>query len=265
MRTYTYGPFKSRRLGYSLGINMLGSQKLCTYNCLYCEIESRSQNKLVSPHFEYKNPPDHHFKKELTSILPYVRNIDSITFGYNGEPTLNPYILKYLTITKKVRDQIEWEGNPPRLALFTNSSTLHINKIRKRIKNFELVLAKLDAGTDTDFKRTHRPHKDVPSITSIIDSLAKLKKELSEDHKLAIQCLIYESHDETTSSNHNDNNINSIAVAFKKIKPDIIQLYSIARIPNEYYVFATNMSELNKIRLKLEKILNNEDTEIYVF
>ena len=65
-RTYTYGPFNSRRLGLSLGINILSNHKICTFNCVYCEIGATEQ--LVSPKFRIKNPPTLNFRKELLSI-----------------------------------------------------------------------------------------------------------------------------------------------------------------------------------------------------
>ncbi|MCK4383459.1 MAG: radical SAM protein, partial [Candidatus Lokiarchaeota archaeon] len=87
MRIYTYGPFQSRRLGLSLGINVLSSHKLCTYNCVYCEIGLTRRENLVSPEYRIKLPPTPKFRKELKSMLRYVPHLNSITFGYNGEPT----------------------------------------------------------------------------------------------------------------------------------------------------------------------------------
>ena len=61
---------------------------------------------------------------------------------------------------------------------------------------------------------------------------------VSKEHKLAIQCLIYNSYDEKFISNNNSENITKLAEAIKKIKPDQVQIYSIARIPAQYFVFA---------------------------
>ena len=188
MRKYTYGPFQSRRLGLSLGVNILPKYKLCTYNCVYCEIGIT--DKLVSSLFRFKNPPSLHFRKELIDILKFFPHLNSITFGYNGEPTLNENLLDFYKIAYDVRDRLKWTDKMPNLTLFTNSSTLYLEEIRERVKQFDVVLAKLDVATEDDFQRTNSPHKEAPSIETIIDSLRKLKKEMPTNHKLAIQSLI---------------------------------------------------------------------------
>ncbi len=81
MREYTYGPFQSRRLSLSLGVDILPKFKLCTYNCVYCEIGST--DKLVSPEYRIKTPPSINFRKELKDILKYVPHLNSITFLTN--------------------------------------------------------------------------------------------------------------------------------------------------------------------------------------
>ena len=66
-REYTYGPFNSRRLGLSLGVDILPNYKLCTYNCVYCEIGPT--NQVISPEDRIKAPPSSNFRKELKDIL----------------------------------------------------------------------------------------------------------------------------------------------------------------------------------------------------
>ena len=239
MREYTYGPFQSRRLGLSLGVDVLPKFKLCTYNCVYCEIGST--DKLVSPEYRIKTPPSINFRKELKDILKYVPHLNSITFGYNGEPTLNANLLDFLKITLEVREEIKWTDRKPIITLFTNSSTLYLEEIRHEVKQFELILAKLDAATPEDFQRANNPHRETPKIGTIIESLVKLKKEMPESHKLAIQSLIYNSYREDFIPNSNDINITNLANAIKKIKPDSVQIYSVARIPANYYVFSLSL------------------------
>ena len=175
-REYTYGPFQSRRLKLSLGVDVLPRKKICTYDCVYCEIGSTGKSQLVSPEFRIKAPPSSNFRKELISILKYVPHLNSITFGYNGEPTLNESLLEFHKIAREVRESLEWTNNKPNLTLFTNSSTLHFEEVRERVKQFDLVLAKLDAGDDENFQRMNRPYEDLPNLEVIIDSLVKLKR-----------------------------------------------------------------------------------------
>ena len=260
MREYTYGPFQSRRLGLSLGVDILPKFKLCTFNCVYCEIGST--DKLVSPEYRIKAPPSINFRKELKDILKYVPHLNSITFGYNGEPSLNANLLDFLKITLRVREEIKWTDTKPIITLFTNSSTIHLEEIRQEVKQFELVLAKLDAATPDDFQRANNPHRETPKIDTIIESLVKLKKEMPKSHKLAIQSLIYNSYREDFIPNSNDTNITNLANAIKKIKPDSVQIYSVARIPANYYVFSIDKEKRREIVDKIKDIVKDDNVEI---
>lgn len=262
MREYTYGPFQSRRLKLSLGVDILPKCKKCTYDCIYCEIGPTVKRALVSPEFRIKAPPSNNFRKELLDILKFVPHLNSITFGYNGETTLNENILDFLKIATEVRSKIKWNFEKPTLTIFTNSSTLHFKEIRERVKQFDLVLAKLDAVVQEDFEITNRPHEETPPVKTIIDALMKLKTEMPEGNKLAIQCLIYNSYRDDIIPNNNDENIKQLAMAIKKIKPDIVQIYSIARIPAQYYVFAIGDERKEEIVHFLRNSVNDKKIEI---
>jgi wyosine [tRNA(Phe)-imidazoG37] synthetase (radical SAM superfamily) len=264
-REFTYGPFKSRRLGLSLGVDILPRSKICTYNCVYCEIGTTHPTNLVSPQFKITEPSNiKHFEKELTRLFKYIKKLDSITFGYNGEPTLNSHLEDFYKVAKDVRKKTNWKEDPPKLTLFTNSSTLYEKEIRDIVKNFELVLGKLDIATQEDFLRTNRPHPNVPPIDTIINSLTKLKSELPKNHCLGIQCLLYQSYKEDFLSNNNEQNIENLSNAINNIRPDFVQLYSIARIPAEYYIYSLDHQNLLKIKQKIEKTLSNS-VKIYCY
>jgi wyosine [tRNA(Phe)-imidazoG37] synthetase (radical SAM superfamily) len=243
-REYTYGPFQSRRLKLSLGVDILPKKKCCTYDCVI------------------KSPPSANFRKELIDILKYVPHLNSITYGYNGEPTLNENIIDFYKIAYQVREKLKWTDEKPKLTLFTNSSTLYSEEVRGRVKQFDLVLAKLDSATEEDFQRTNHPHKDCPNVEIIVDSLVKLKKEMPRENKLAIQCLISSSYREDFISNDNPKNIEQLANAIKKIKPDYVQVYSIARIPAQYYVFAISEERKQEIVNTFEEIINDNSVEV---
>ncbi len=267
VKEYTFGPIQSRRLKLSLGVDVLPTCKKCTFNCVYCEIgpSEIQKNQLVSPYFRLKNPPSPSFRQELKSKLVYLPNLNSITFGYNGEPTLNENIIDFLKIAKEVRKEIKWSQVPPKLTLFTNSTTLTFPEIRDRVKQFELVLAKLDSATEVDFKRTNCPHHEVPHVDTIIDALVQTKKEMPKEHKFAIQCLIYRSYRSDFVSNDNAENVEKLAFAIKKIKPDLVQIYSIARVPAQPFVFAIDEEKKKEIMKKMREIVNNDAVEIYYY
>ena len=82
-RKYTYGPFQSRRLGLSLGVDVLQKPKICTYNCVYCEIGVT--DKLVSPEYRFSAPPSHGFGKELKDILNFFPKLNHIFSEYDSQ------------------------------------------------------------------------------------------------------------------------------------------------------------------------------------
>jgi wyosine [tRNA(Phe)-imidazoG37] synthetase (radical SAM superfamily) len=258
-RLYTYGPFQSRRLGLSLGIDILKKEKICTYNCVYCEIGPT--NLLVPPNYEIDITPSLQYRRELKEMMSLFPNLDSITFGYNGEPTLNPHLTDFFKIASEVRSEMKWHAKEPYITLFTNSSTVHLEEIRDRIKIFDYVLAKLDVGNNEDFILTNRPHEKVPNIEIIIDSLSKLRQMMYKK-KFGIQCLIYNSYRKDFNSNNNEKNIINLGNAIKKIKPDTVQIYSIARIPSEYFVYAISDKQKKSIVKTLKEIINNDAIEI---
>ncbi|MFW9771178.1 MAG: radical SAM protein [Candidatus Heimdallarchaeota archaeon] len=257
-RKYTYGPFPSRRLGLSLGVDVLPKQKICTFNCVYCEIGPTIQ--LVPPEYRFKAPPSLEFGVELKDIFKHFPHLDSITFGYNGEPTLNESLLEFYEITANVRAEAKWNGEKPKITIFTNSSTVYSQEIRDRLTKFDLIVAKLDTALNSDFQRTNSPHITM-DINLIIESLEKLKKNIKTS-KLAIQCLFYNSYREDFISNDNNRNIEKLALAIKKINPDIVQIYSIARIPAQYFVYSIDTHRKKEILKIFKEIVNNDRIKI---
>ncbi len=259
-RKYTYGPFQSRRLGLSLGVDVLQKPKICTYNCVYCEIGVT--DKLVSPEYRFSAPPSHRFGKELKDILNFFPKLNHISFGYNGEPTLNKNLLDFLKVAKDVRNELRWDGKKPILTLFTNSSTLHFDEIREKVKQFELVLAKIDVGLEDSFKRINRPHYKTPKLEELINAIVKLKHEMPPKHKLAIQCLIVNSYEKDFIANNTQKNIIEIARALKRIKPDFVQIYSTDRIPAEYFVYGLSEERLKEIEIIFKLNVNDKNVDI---
>jgi wyosine [tRNA(Phe)-imidazoG37] synthetase (radical SAM superfamily) len=217
---------------------------------------------LVPPTFRIKLPPSTQYRKELKSILMQIPHLDSLTFGYNGEPTLNENLLDFLQIALEVRDEISWSGEKPKLTLFTNSSTLHFSDVRERVKQFEVVLAKLDVASDEDLAGTNRSSRKIPDIATIIESLAKLKQEMPENNELVVQSLILNSYKKEFTPNDNPININNLAHAIKRIKPNKVQIYSIARIPAEFFVYAIDEERKKEIVNFIEEIIQDSNIEI---
>lgn len=262
---FTFGPVASRRLGKSLGVDVLGKPKHCTFNCTYCEIGRTAGKSLVAPDFVVDIPPNG-FREEIKIVLAEKGcDLDHITFGYNGEPTLNPHLGEYLAIAREVQVEIlATDGDPfPLMTVFTNSTTLSNPAVRNTLAQFDLILAKLDVGTQEDLDRVNRPHSRTPPIEEIADGLATLKRELPMGHKLAIQSLFYWL---LNGGEGDPVDISTWIEQILTIQPDIVQIYSVARSPAEPDVVPVSRALLASIETRLRKYAGPEsEMEIHVY
>lgn len=155
---HLFGPVPSRRLGRSLGVDMVPF-KTCTCNCVYCELGSSPV--VTDERKEYI--PAREIIRELDQFLTSTDEIDYVTFGGSGEPTLNTAlgeVLQYVKITF------------PRFntALLTNATQFHRAEVREAALPFDLVLPSLDAVSEKTFRKINRPHPDI-TAQRIIDGL----------------------------------------------------------------------------------------------
>jgi len=253
-----YGPFLSRRLGLSLGIDLLvqNEYKICTFNCRYCELGITKPIGLASINKRMKLEDDfiENLKNQLSRILEIETSLDSITIGYFGEPTLISNLRKILIEIKKIRNQSKLKTP---ISIFTNSSTILDNKVREALVCADRVIAKLDAGEQDTFIKINRPHYTVPKISEIIYGLREFKIE-HPNNELIIQTMLING----DSNNISTENINRLAEAYKIIIPDSVQLYSISRPPAETSVRRISIDNLIKIKIKMKKLLQNKKIPI---
>ena len=143
---YLFGPVPSRRLGISLGIDMV-PHKVCSLNCVYCECGPTT--RLTTERREYV--PGDRVKKELDHYLCNNPAPDYITFSGSGEPTLN-------SRTGDIIDHIKRYHSAVPVAVLTNGTLFADPRVRRELMKADLVLPSLDAVTRDAFLRLNRPH-----------------------------------------------------------------------------------------------------------
>ena len=148
MYKYLFGPVPSRRLGMSLGVDLV-PHKVCSLNCIYCECGPTT--KLTLDRKEYIL-----YDKVIKELDHYFNNNpapDYITFSRSGEPTLNSRIGDVLQFIKQKKPDVP-------VAVLTNGTLFYQKKVRTELLNADLVLPSLDAATDLIFRKINRPfHK----------------------------------------------------------------------------------------------------------
>ncbi|MBK9291537.1 MAG: radical SAM protein [Bacteroidetes bacterium] len=152
-----FGPVHSRRLGMSLGINLLPThRKLCTFNCIYCECGwTKNRSSLRTP-----LPPVEEFLQMLRSKLLQLKGTalqpDSITFAGNGEPTMHPDFPAIVEHTLRLRDEVLPSA---KVSVLSNGSMIHHREVAEALGRVDNNILKLDGGNEEIVRAINMPLK----------------------------------------------------------------------------------------------------------
>ena len=204
---YLFGPVLSRRLGLSMGVDLLPF-KTCNLDCIYCELGrttclANCRDRFVQP------------DKVIREIRAKKNDgFDHLTFAGSGEPTLSADLGDLIRISKEIVD------TP--VAVITNSTLFTSERVRKEVASADIVLPSLDAATQGTFKAINRPAPGL-RIEDIIEGLRLFRKEFSGEIWLEVMLV----------KDVNDHEAEMIANAANSINPDRIQLNTVIRPPAE--------------------------------
>ncbi len=224
---YLFGPVPSRRLGLSLGIDVV-PYKTCNLNCIYCEC-GRTTN-LINERKEFFNCNE--IIKELEIFLEKKPKIDYITFSGAGEPLLYSKIGVIINFLKK-------NFSDYKIAILTNGTLFFNNSIIEEVKKVDLIIPSLDSANEKTFKKINRPHKDL-KLDKIIEGLINLRKNFKKKFYLEVFII--------KNLNDSDNEILNLKNVIEKIDPDKIQINTIDRPPAEDFVESVSIKRLNEIK-----------------
>ncbi|MDP2922315.1 MAG: radical SAM protein [Candidatus Omnitrophota bacterium] len=202
--SYFYGPVPSRRLGFSLGVNLL-PKKICTFDCIYCQLGKTNRKSIKR--FNYVDSDK--FKKALKKIISKHPKIDYITISGCGEPTLHKNLDRIILVIRKVTQ------NKYPICVITNSSLLYRKDVRQELFGADLLMPSLDAFTPRLFRKIDRPHRDI-TIHKIVDGLAKLRKEFKG--KIWLEIMLVGGINDTLAE------ARKLKKVIIKINPDKVQL-----------------------------------------
>jgi len=208
MYKHLFGPVPSRRLGMSLGVDLI-PHKVCSFNCVYCECGRTTT--LTTERKEYV--PIDKVLKELKHFLNSNPEPEYITFSGAGEPTLNSHLGDVLEFLK-----MNWPDIP--VAVLTNGSLLSDINVRKELLKADVVLPSLDAATDRTFRKINRPFRNL-DLETYIQGLIDFRKEFQGEIWLEILIL--------PGYNDDIDNLSALKESLVKIKPDRIQLNTLDR------------------------------------
>lgn len=227
---HIFGPIPSRRLGTSLGLDLL-PHKTCTLDCVYCECGKTTQ--LTVERDEYVSIRT--IQEELKRFLFKGPVLDYITFSGSGEPTLHIGLVEMVQFLKTQYPQYK-------LALLTNGTLFYRSDVRAAAKDVDLIIASLDAVSGDLFDKINRPHERLNAM-EMLDGLISLRKQFINQLWLEIFLV--------PGMNTADRELQGLREAIQKINPDKVQLNSLDRPGTERWVEPVTKEYLSAISEKL--------------
>lgn len=208
MYKHLFGPVPSRRLGMSLGVDLV-PKKVCSLDCVYCEVGKTT--KLTLDRLEYVKYDS--VISELQQFMNSQPKLDYITFSGSGEPTLNSRIGDVLSFIKKNYPEIQ-------IAVLTNGTLLSDPTLRAELLDANVIAPSLDAVSDWAFEKTNRPAPSL-KIETYIQGLIDLRKEYKG--KIWLEVFLLKNYNDTKEE------LDLLKKAILQIEPDLVQLNSLDR------------------------------------
>ncbi len=236
-RGIIYGPVQSRRLGISLGINLLPTRyKRCSFNCLYCQYAG-TKKAMVAPGEQLQDMPsiDAVATALETTLVGFSHDhkmIDAISICGNGEPTLYPALAEAIVTLKKLRDRYQPQA---RVAILSNSSTIGDPAVRTALELLDLKIMKFDAGSEEMFRQLNHPTAPV-YMGEIVAGLKQL-------NNLFLQSCFVQGR----VTNADPDSVGIWIERIREIHPLIVQVYSVEREPADKRIEKVSLTTLQWI------------------
>lgn len=216
-----FGPIKSRRLGVSLGINLLPNDgKICSFDCLYCEAGFNAQGP-GKDGIPSRDSVKKGLKRKLEQMQAAGEKLDVITFSGNGEPTVHPHFLEVVRDVIRLRDTYYPEA---KVSVLTNSTMLGRPHVAEALKLVDNNIVKLDSAIAATFHTLNRPASPNVIPEGVIADLKQF-----EGQCIVQTMMLRGDYEGRHIDNTTDAEVDALIEAYKEIKPREIMLYSIDR------------------------------------
>jgi wyosine [tRNA(Phe)-imidazoG37] synthetase (radical SAM superfamily) len=236
MKKHIYGPVPSRRLGFSLGIDII-PYKTCTYNCIYCQLKETSN--LTTERKSFVDAKE--ILQEVKDAISKSDQIDYLTFAGSGEPTLNRDLGWLINEIKKI------SAIP--IVVLTNGALLWMKEVREDLLNADIVVPSLDSATEEGFRRINCP---APSL-----NLKQIKQGL-KDFSLTYHGKLYLEIMLVKDINDTPEEIAAFTLFIPELKLDKIQLNTVVRPPRLSAVQPVSQKEMEEIKAAFQKVTDAE-------
>ena len=237
-----YGPVRSRRLGVSLGVNLLPLEaKLCTFDCIYCECGWNNENS-GSRRFNAREEVAAALESALATMATEGQLPDVITFAGNGEPTMHPDFEAVIDDTITLRDKYAPQA---KISVLSNATQLHREDVVRALKRVDNNILKLDAADDTTAALMNKPCCNY-SVEKVIEQLTAFEGQL-----IVQTMFLRGEYNGQIVDNTTPAHIEALRAAIKRIRPKQVMCYTIARDTPCKSLQAVSEQELEAIRAAL--------------
>lgn len=240
-----FGPVMSRRLGVSLGINLLpNNRKVCSFDCIYCECGLNGELGDKESPMPSREVVKQNLENKLQEMLKDELKPDVITFAGNGEPTLHPHFATIIDDTIALRNQYCPEA---RIAVLSNASRLHKKDVFQALLKVDDNIQKLDSGLKDTILRLDQPNYP-------FDLEETIKQLKAFNGQVIIQTMFVSGEiDGTNIDNTGDDNLEAWLKALTQIQPGRVMIYTIERDTPYNSLKKVSLDVLNEIAAKAEK------------
>lgn len=240
-----FGPIHSRRLGVSLGVNLMPNDgKVCSFDCLYCEAGFNSQGKGTTG-----LPTPDQVERDLDAVLSEMhaegKPLDVITFSGNGEPTLHPQFPEIVDIVNRLRDKYYPQA---KVSVLTNSTRIFDPRVADALRKVDNNILKLDSAVEETMRLIDRPASKEFTVERVVDGLRQF-----EGTGIIQTMFLRGEHDGQPVDNTTPAEVDALIEAYKKIKPKSIMIYSLDRSTPEEKLVRVEKDELARIADRIRK------------
>ena len=216
-----FGPVVSRRLGISLGINLLpNDSKLCSFDCIYCECGWNPEKGTVKAILPSRIEVADKLRTKLLEMIKEGKLPDVITFAGNGEPTMHPDFTSIIDDTLLIRNELCPHA---RIAVLSNSTMLHKPKVVAALRKIDDNILKLDSGIPETIRLLDQPvgRFDLPAV---VDRLKQFN-----GHLIIQTMFIRGIFNDSVIDNTTEKELTAWIDLLNKIRPELVMIYTIAR------------------------------------
>ena len=245
-RDIIYGPIKSRRLGISLGVNLLPLEsKLCNFDCIYCECGWNRDNRSEKPRFNAREDVREALREVLAKMREEGALPDVITFAGNGEPTMHPDFESIIEDTIALRDEFAPEA---KVSVLSNATQLHREGVVRALHRVDNAILKLDSAIDATAHLINSPQGNY-SVERVVEQL----KKFGNDFVLQTMFLRGE-YNGVPIDNTLEQEILAWAAVVEHLRPRSVMVYSIDRATPCQTLEKVSREELDKIADKVRAL-----------